>query len=168
MSICGPRGERTLRGRVAVALLVIATCSCLPGCRRDAAVAWLEQAQGTAEVARGEDWQPAPVGQKLHIGDAVRTGPASSARLRFASGRLLYLGENALVRLSAGGTPAQPRVNIELGEAVLEGEGEMYLATSRGLARLDPSTRMRVRATLQSTRYEVMVGRAVMLEEGSE
>ncbi len=131
-------------------------------------MAWIDETKGAVEAERKGAWSPAATGLALHLGDAVRTKAASSARLRFAGGRLLAIGENALVRLGASTEVGQPRVKIDFGEVELEGEGTLLVDTARGVARLDPGTRLRIRATADSARYEVLVGRAVLLDSAGD
>jgi hypothetical protein len=160
----------TLRGApphlTTVAALALALAS--SACRDKGAIARLSAAAGSVEAARNESWASAQVGHTFHAGDAVRTGASSSAGVTFTTGRVLRIGENALVRFLAGQQQDDPQVGVDLGAAEMEGGGALAVATKRGLARLEPGARVRVVATRESTKFEVQVGRAVLLDADGE
>lgn len=141
------------------------------GCRRGPGappLATLIEAVGSVERGHGGSYLPVPVGIAFSLGDAVRTGDASRARVKFATGSVLRLGERALVRLLAGQKGNEAALSAEFGEAEIEverdGAGFFYLSTTLGFARLEPGTRVRLRASTQATRYDVLVGRATLLD----
>ncbi len=142
-----------------VALICLASA-----CKKEPTpVARLETAGGAVERQRGGQWAAAAVGTPFAVGDAVRTGAGATARVRFLGGKILRLGENAMVRFVAGSAPQTPAVGIDLGEADVEGDGVFEVATPRGLARLESGSRMTVRATGASVKYEILVGAATLV-----
>ena len=64
--------------------------------------ATLAQASGVVEVMpAGEDtWRPVAAGERLEVGDRVRTGPASAAQLRFFDGSMADLGAETEITLA--------------------------------------------------------------------
>ena len=149
-------------------LLLVALAACgkkdrPPAAAAPAGIATVVASEGLAETEHDGAWRPALPGAVLRAADAVKTAAGATARLRFRSGRHLDVGERSLVRLglSADDTVV---VSIELGEAFIEGDGQMSVHTSRGPARLAAGTRMRIRVEPNSTRYEILLGRAELVE----
>jgi hypothetical protein len=118
---------------------------------------------GSVKVERGASAFAAAAGTALAFDDRVHTGPGGRARIVFASGASLALGENALLRLGRDADQS-PVLSLELGDAALEAapaEGAPLKVTSpRGPMRLTPGARIRVRAARDETRLEVLFGRA--------
>ena len=155
-------------GRV-VAAIVFATA--LPACRREAPVATLLEAAGTVERGDGAAWRVAPAGFAFVVGDTLRTGADSRARLTLTGGGVIRVGENARLRFQRGAVPGQrnPDLVVDLGSAEIEKtDGELAVITAVGPARIKPGTRVRVLADGQTASLEVFVGRAVMMEAGRE
>ena len=153
--------------RQCATLLLLAVTTCL-ACRKAtpppapaAAVATLSQADGQVQTEHTGRWEKASPGISLYVGDAVRTGPLSTARLRFLKGGEIVLAERSLLRLATD-ADSSVHVSIELGEAQIEGTTAVLVATGRGPARLEPGTQLRVKVDDQGARYEVIVGRAVV------
>jgi hypothetical protein len=147
----------------------------LSGCKscgsQPAFVAKLADVQGTATRSgsgKGDAWSPAPTGATFVIGDALRTGASTSARVTLTAGGALKLGENTLVRFllhadAAGGNG----VGVETGEAEVEtGSEALGVETPMGLARFEPGSRVKIRATANDARFDVMVGRADIEGDG--
>ena len=59
------------------------------------------QGQVTVRRGSGKSWEPAQVGQPLGTGDAVRTGPSSSASILCADESQIKLNENTIVILKS-------------------------------------------------------------------
>jgi hypothetical protein len=156
--------EGARASRSAVLLLAILTTATACRRAREQPIARLLEGKGVVEAERQGHWGPASPGAELRAGEALRTGEASWARLRFTSGKTLRLGERALVRLVVGSRPAAPALAVDLGEADVEGEGALAVSTARGTARLAPGSRVRVRVTSDEARFEVLIGRAVLGE----
>jgi hypothetical protein len=153
--------------RAAVVLAVACSSTGLISCKSRAPlpVAELIETVGTVENSRAgasESWRAASKGLFLGVGDSLRTAAASNARLRFGKADVVRLGEKGLLRIRADGAQTVPAVEVELGQAEIEGGGTFTIATPHGQARLAPGTRMRILATALASRYEVIVGSAVL------
>jgi ferric-dicitrate binding protein FerR (iron transport regulator) len=147
-----------------------ATCGLLAaiGCRCTSAevVARLTQVQGA--VARDEApsvgiFQPAAPGAELHLGEAVKTGPAASAELSLDDDSRILLQENTLLRfLSAPPTDGAARaLDVETGLAELQvGPSRLRLSTQVGLAELDSGTRLRIVSRAGGLSFTVLLGLA--------
>jgi hypothetical protein len=90
-----------------------------------------EQANGIVDVRRRSDagaWRPLAAGGTLRSGDVVRTGPASSARLAFATGGALELEADATVEIGVsapaatkGGSARPPESTVAVEAGVVRG-----------------------------------------------
>ncbi|HXU62943.1 MAG TPA: FecR domain-containing protein [Polyangia bacterium] len=161
----------TAPGHTRILVLAIALATVGGGCRRDAPVATLLEAAGTAERAHAGDWTAAVAGTSFVIGDSLRTGPAARARLSVATGGVIRVGENARIRFQRGTIAGQqaPDLALEMGSAeVDETTAEMSIVMPAGSARIQRATHVRVNADGSSASLEVLVGRAVMMEAGHE
>lgn len=167
MTIRAP-GRRPLL-LVSAALLAVTLGT---ACRRQPTVATALEVAGTAERASGgQAWSAAPPGTTFAIGDTLRTGAASRARLGLAGGGAIRVGENARLRFQRGALVGgqAPDIAVDLGSAEIEEPAsELSIVTLLGPARVERGARVRVRADGQTTSLEVVVGRAVMLESGQE
>ena len=92
------------------------------------AAATCERASGTVEVQRrtGGSWHPLAAGGGLGSGDVVRTGPASSARVAFATGGALELEADATVEIGVSaqattGGSAAPENTVAVQAGVVRG-----------------------------------------------
>ena len=95
-------------------------------------VARLVERSGTIErdhADRLRQWQNASVGAQFHVGDGVRSGDQSSARLALARQARLSLGPKSMVRFLARARPGQTAIDVEVGEAILETASETLLET---------------------------------------
>jgi hypothetical protein len=141
------------------------------GCRRGGPIATAIEVAGIVERGRGDAWDAAASGTAFVVGDALRTGAASRARLALTGGGVIRVGDNALLRFQHGtlaGRPG-PALTVELGTAeVEETASDVSILTAIGTARVERGARVRVRADGEGARLEVLVGRAVMLAEGRE
>ncbi len=141
----------------------LALAVCAIACRRTVAVAVLESARGTTERSRDDlsRWSVAQPGATFAMGDAVRTGPRSSARVRFLAGGAVQLGPRTVVRFSS--RPQSRRgnsVRVVSGEAEIEpGGDEIVFETANGTARVTRGTRVRIAAEAGIERFVVLVGR---------
>lgn len=138
------------------------------GCRRAAAVAELVDSAGQVEREHVDAWGGAAAGARFEIGDAVRTGGGSWARLRVLPASGLRLGERALLRFRVGRTAGEAAVRFETGVAEVEGSTPVLLDTNAGLARAEPGTRLRIRSSSDSTWLEVVVGRAALVTSSGQ
>jgi hypothetical protein len=153
-----------------LALLLVA----LPwlGCHRDSdALAWLEQKQGAVDrdfAGRVGNWEIAQPKAAFRVGDGVRTGADSTARLELSDKSKLSLEAKTLVRFLAR-PPGQSsqRMDVETGEAVIEvGSESLRLDTVIGSAILDPFTSARLSHTDNGLRFAVAIGAARIDAEG--
>jgi hypothetical protein len=145
-----------------IRILVLALVLC--GCKKsDPVIARLEQI--TAKVERmpraAAAWQDARVGDGFVLGSAVRTGPASRAKLRVGKNGNLDVEADSIVYFTR--TPGRDRsdLRIEAGVAELETGDDVV---GIGQAVLDPRTRARIEAKPDGVSIVITVGRA-MLEE---
>jgi hypothetical protein len=171
------RAQRWLFGLVgplALALMAVTGTLGCRGCGTPAGVvARLAELHGTALRSAGvksDAWSSAGAGATFVVGDAVRTGAAASAKVELLSGGGLKLGENTLVRfLAQGAGPGSRSVGVETGEAEVEtGSDSLAIETPFGAARLEPGSRVRVAASTDDSRFEVVVGRAEIERDGGE
>jgi hypothetical protein len=145
---------------------VLGLLAALAGCDRNSRLAQISAMQGPDRAVEAEHqgaWSRARPGMALYSGDAVRTAADAWASLRFTSGREVRLSERSLIRLGVDAA-SSVHVAVELGQADIEGDGPLAVRTARGLARLDPGTRMSVKVASGRSQYEVSFGRAVMGE----
>ena len=144
-----------------IRILVLALA--IAGCKKsaDPVVARLEQM--TAKVERmpreAAPWQAARIGDGFNIGSAVRTGPASTAKLRVGKTGKLDVEPNAVVYFTRTAGRERSDLRVESGAAELETGDETF---GIGKAVLDPNTHVRVEASPQGTSLVVTVGRATL------
>jgi hypothetical protein len=151
-----PSGAGGLAALVASALIAGAAC------KRGDVVADLVSGTGSVEGERKQAWSPVSAGARFYAGEAVRTGPLSSARLGFTGGRALRMAEKSLVRFAVGPVAKTVSIGVELGQAdIEEGAGEFFVDTILGRARLEAGTHMRIMSDGKAARYEVLVGKAM-------
>jgi hypothetical protein len=158
-------------GRATVLLLWAGLVLGAGACRRNAAlpIATLIENSGVIEGS-GEStpWSPVAIGAGFRLGDAVRTGPGSSARLRFAAGGTIRMGENSLVRFRQGAPAPElsdrggPEIAIELGKAEIVEAVDLSVSSPAGRMRVDRGGRVRIDADPKKVQLEVVVGRAII------
>jgi ferric-dicitrate binding protein FerR (iron transport regulator) len=129
------------------------------------AVAVLREKTGAAERDTGKTqgaWQPAAPPASFFVGDGVRTGKDSTAKLELSDKSTLRLESDTIVRfLEHPSAPNRSRLDLQMGEAVIEtGSEAVSLDTDVGVAVLDPGTRLSLTKLDKKTRYEVVVGMA--------
>jgi hypothetical protein len=153
---------------VAAGILAAAAC----GKNHAPAIATLVE---TAGVVEGETdaaaWRVVSTGAEFRIGDAVRTGAGSTARLQFTTGGTIRMTENSLVRFRQGAPAPElsdqggPEVSIELGEAEIVEAAALSVSSPAGRMRVDRGARVRIDADPKKLSLEVVVGRAVVTSE---
>ncbi len=129
--------------------------------QRDPSIARLEQVVATVERSVAEDapWQPAAVGNTFVLGSAVRTGPASRARLLVGKSTL-NVDPESIVRFTRNpGHQAKPEMLIETGSVELESGDE---SVDIGQATLEPNTRARLTRGPNGLTIAVTLGRALL------
>jgi hypothetical protein len=150
-------------------LLVLMTVGGALACRRgpDGSVASLFEARGTVDRSNDKAWRSTKVGDRFAIGDAIRTGAGSSARLRMDGGSVIALGENGRLRIQRGTLPGTgaSEVSVESGNAEIEqSEGTGFaVVTAAGRTRIEGGAHVRVRAHDEDVTLEVLLGRAVLI-----
>ncbi len=149
--------------------LTLVTAAC--GGRSEPSLAELTDANGQVEGApraEPEAWQANQPGARYHRGDGVRTGAASSARLRMIrGGGVLAMGATSLVRF--GQADGLQSITLATGEAEIEtGDAALVVDTASGPARLGAGSRVRLQRRGRDTHLEVVVGTARIEREGAE
>lgn len=121
-----------------------------------------------ASRAKPDAWQANSPGARYHRGDGVRTGAASSARLRMLrGGGVLAMGASSLVRF--GQANGLQKITLATGEAEIEtGDAALVVDTASGPARLGAGSRVRLHRQGHDTHIEVVVGTARIEREGGQ
>lgn len=150
-------------GPLAALGLAIALVAC-----RSAHLAEVVEQSGTVERDHADHvgrWWPSAPGERLRIGDGLRTGVAASAMLRLRSRARLQVEAETLIRF-VDGAPERDDFQVELGEVVLEAaEAPLTLGSALGPIVLQGGTRVRIGAADQIVRYEVEVGTATFADQ---
>ncbi|HKP57943.1 MAG TPA: hypothetical protein VJV78_14520 [Polyangiales bacterium] len=161
MSKCGSRSSLAL---LALSLMLVAA-----GCRtRTLAELQVSEGQVTRDYSdQVGSWKAAAVGAEFTWGDGLRTGPASSARLRVGTGRVLVESEATIRFLRPGSSAADAPAGVEIsqGRAVIEAlEAALPIRTRSGSATLRPGTRVEIVPAADGERYRVLMGAASFTE----
>jgi hypothetical protein len=109
-------------------------------------------------------WSAAHLDDALSFGDALRTGNKATASVVLADGSALDLEPDTTVRFLADAQ--QPgRFRVDTGLAMFESSGAgSSIATSTGLVRVDPRSRVRIVADENGLHMEVSFGRASFID----
>jgi len=155
----------------ALVLFAIVAASCGPcGCDDDhvAELAATERVVERDFSAATEEWRDAEVGARFAIGDGVRTGDSSEARVTLVAGGTLRMGPGSLVRFLAS-EGDRPVVGVEAGEAdVTAGGAGVEIVTEEGRAILLAESVLLVRTEGGQRRFEVSVGEGVFRTRSGE
>jgi hypothetical protein len=150
-------------------LLFLLGLAVTAGCDRPSPVAILAQHDGSVvrdEAAQVGAWKPAKDGDGFHVGDAVRTGERSRAKLELRGGPVLRMTSHTLVRFLAAPPGADvPRIQVDTGQATVEAGRALHLWTHLGKVVLEEGTTLVMRADGDTVRYEVRVGAAFLEQE---
>jgi hypothetical protein len=138
-------------------------------------VAELETASGEVQrdVAASQGaWRAAAIGDRLDMGDGLRTGDKSVARLKLFPEGTAVVEPNTVMRfLSHAPGAANDRITLEEGTIELEAtELDLEVQTARAVAKLPKGARVRVRAgegADDAVRFDVLVGRVTVEHDGS-
>jgi hypothetical protein len=153
------------RGLVALAAvtLVVAGCrSCTPADPLAELVS-LTGATSRDYAAHQGTWSAAPVGAAFTIGDGVRTDKGAQAQLRLRGGGRLDVREDTVLRFLADAPSVGRRVSLETGTAEIEmGAEGLEFETRFGTARIDPGAHVRLTDDGKLTRFDVIVGSALI------
>jgi len=114
------------------------------------------------------EWSAAEIGARFSIGDGVRTGDASEARVSLVAGGTLRMAGDSLVRfLEQEGD--RPMVEFESGELDLTaGPGGFEVVTGEGRATLIAGSVLEIRTGDEGRRFVVRVGAGVLHTRGGE
>lgn len=152
-----------MRAAIAIAAALVVGCG-----QKTSPVAKLVEGQGDVQREHRAKLAAAPNGQPFVVDDAAKTGAASWARLRLRGGATVRMGADTVVRFVAGGA------RLEIGDAIAE-DAPITIITEAGAAIIERGGTLRAVARDGGTRFEVVIGRAVIqradgevaLEEGS-
>jgi hypothetical protein len=151
-------------------LVVLSSAGCR-GCSHAPPIAEVVQLTGAASrdfAAHPGTFTPAATGATFAIGDGLRTDVSGQARLRVRGGGTLEVREDTLLRFLADTPTASHRVSLETGTAEIEmGAEGLEFETRFGTARIDPGARVRLSADGTQTRFDVLVGSAVVETDGA-
>ena len=113
-------------------------------------------------------WHPATPGARFAVGDGLRTGPTGSARLALLPEGLALVEANTLLRfVERDPRSGEQRMSVEEGSLRVEsGKLELDVHTPRALARLEQGARVRIVASEQALRLDVLVGRVALDQDG--
>ncbi len=146
----------------------------IPGCSqcsKDDSVAELRERAGTSELSRAataDTWTSAPPGSKFKIGDGLRTGERSTARVELTNGANLRLTERTTIRFELVPKTSGFRLTVETGSAELDvGSDRTSFETSVGRAVLAGGSTIKLTSANGAMTLSVLVGSA-QIEGGDE
>ena len=149
--------------------LLFAFCGALAGCQscgHKDSLAELASVTGSATRDFADHqgtWGPAAVGAAFSVGDGLRTDTTSQAQLRLHGGGTLAVREDTTLRFLASAPSAEHRVSLETGTAEIEmGAEGLEFETRFGTAKIDPGAHVRLTDDGKLTRFDVIVGSAVV------
>jgi hypothetical protein len=154
-------------------LLFAVTAGC-DGCGEPPSVGELAELRGVVELdeaAEPIDWAFASPEERVHVGDAIRTGASAEAMLRLTGGGRLFVRERSVVRFSPGARAGSDyRVGVELGEADVEAVSDAITFDSIfGETRIERGARVRLTGGARGgARFEVVVGSATVERAGGQ
>lgn len=155
-----------------LSLLAVGGCGGCGSCGGDdASIAQLESSSGQVErdhSARRQAWERAESGAKFVVGDGLRTGPNSTARVTYRSGGGVELSPNTLIRFERrGATPGQSPISVLTGVIEFETSQSGELGLSIGGVVFDGRGRVRVTAAEDRTRIDVLIGSVTLESDGN-
>ncbi len=156
------RGPRTLRLLAFLVATLLLACDSCAACGAPH-VAEVTKADGSVHLARAvapEAWSMAGVGAWLDMGDAIRTGPDSTATLRLDDGSIVELAPSSTLRLLSERPEDPPTLDLVAGEAVVVAEEGLDVGGGGRRARLDPGARVELRSDEGGLEVTLTVGRA--------
>jgi hypothetical protein len=115
------------------------------------------------DFARAQNaWSNASSGDRLQMGDGLRTGTGAHALLALPGGGKLLVKSDTIVRFAKSLEQGAPGEQLEVlqGELTIEtGSNALGVKTARGLVRLDRQSSIVVQADPRKTRFDVRIGR---------
>lgn len=171
-SVAPPNFFRLALCLVYCVVLSIFNAGC-DGCSAERTIATIIETSGRVDRSTPSTdmkWADAEIGNQLALGDAIRTGKASGAALNLDDGSTLALDEETVVRfLDKEPARGEQGFNLELGTASLEASDTgTSIRTIFGVARLEPGTKVHLRRSGDTLRYEVLVGSAKLESASGE
>lgn len=115
--------------------------------------------------ASGNPWNAADVGARFSMGDALKTGVASTAALRFFPDGALRVQPDTVIRFLDAPPDAPRRLQVESGQIEIEAVSSIDVATAGGVARVAKGSRVSVVARDDRTQILVEVGSVEALGE---
>jgi hypothetical protein len=151
--------------RLAVVIAAIAFGLAGTGCKGDPTpIATLIQTSSGTDKQQGEAaWAAAAVGATFFRGDAVRTADGI-ALLKLNQTASLRVQPHSLIRF--GERDGRSAIDVQLGEATLEGSGGSYQLGAGGVA-LDGQSSVRITAGDGGSTLELVLGKATLDQNGS-
>jgi hypothetical protein len=129
----------------------------------EAPLARVSRAEGAVQRDRRgaeETWYAANLGDELSMGDALRTGATSRARLSMSEGTVLDVAPSTVVRLLFD-APQRERFRVVSGSAEVQaGDSELIIQTASGPVKVAKGAKISVREEPGSTWVRVDMGRA--------
>jgi hypothetical protein len=149
------------RARRWLALAVIASGAAGACKKHTTALARLDETHGQVEQTQGagSPWRPAAVGDTFVLGNGVRTGKASRARITIGKSGKLDVDPEAVVYFTRDAGKKRDDVHVETGGVELEAGDE---ALGFGDALLEPNAHARVASTPQGVAITVTLGRLLL------
>jgi len=153
--------------------LALWVCAALSGaCRKEFAAELLEKKQLVERdfAAAQNTWSGTQTGDRLHMGDGLRTGSQSEAVLALPGSGKLLVRSDTIVRFVRSLDQAAPPEQLEVlqGELTVEtGTGELGVKTARGVVRVQRDSSIRVSADAQKLQFDVRIGRVDYSVDGA-
>ncbi len=150
-------------------MALVALAAGCRSCAQSASLAQLVDLTGSASRDFADhpgSWGPAAVGAAFSVGDGLRTDKTSRAKLGLRGGGTLDVREDTVLRFLASAPSASRRVSLETGTAEIEmGAEGLEFETRFGTAHIDPGAHVRLTDDGKLTRFDVIVGSAVLESE---
>lgn len=154
--------------------LFFALMSGCDGCGEPPRVGELAELRGVVELDEAAEpvtWAFASPEERVHVGDAIRTGASAEAMLRLTGGGRLFVRERSVVRFAPGARAGSDyRVGVELGAADVEAVSDAITFDSIfGETRIERGARVRLTGGARGgARFEVVVGSATVERAGGQ
>ena len=153
-------------------------CWCLVvlmlGCSREPFIAELIEHKSNVqrdEAKTQNQWRDARQGERFVLGDGLRTGSDGQATLKLPQDGRLLVKSGTVVRFmqSLDTAPgAAPELDVQQGELTIEsGARGLGVRTARGIVTVNKDSTVRVRASDDTTHFDVEVGRVEYMVNGA-
>lgn len=154
-------------------MLALCTCAALLGaCKRGWSAELIEKDQRVErDFARAQNtWSDASSGDRLQMGDGLRTGNGAHALVALPGGGKLLVKSDTIVRFAQSLEQGAPGEQLEVlqGELTIEtGKSELGVKTARGVVRLERDSSIHVQADPKKTHFDVRIGRVDYSVDGA-